>query len=220
MQRETIMETTEEKFPTIYRVFGETGVFADHEILMERKPVYDELRSLIEPHLGGAAGMHVRVLCPHLNAWTDMFIDAVGAMKCLPRNDAATKIFRYASLSKHPGDDPEKLPYIVSPAVVFLRSIWGDEVGEKALGDAVAPDLKFCPRAGRRTGKTMTSPPKERASRPPEDGLQKSCFRRHLILSLGRFDAKARRDFPRFRAGGRKTISKVEPLQEFDHENF
>jgi hypothetical protein len=214
------METTEEKIPTTYRVFGETGVVADHAILMERKPLYDELRSLIEPHLDGAAAMHVRVLCPHLNAWTDMFIDAVGAIKGLPRNDAATKIFRYASLSKHPDDDPEKLPYIAGPAVVFLRSIWGDEVGEKAFSDAVASDLKVCLRAGRHTGKTMTSLPKARTARAPEDGLQKSCFRRHLIPSPRWFDAKARRDFPRFRAGGCKTISKVELLQEFDHEDF
>jgi hypothetical protein len=124
VKREQHMETTKEKILTRYRVFTETGVSADHEILMEKKPVYDELLRLIEPHVGGASLMHVRVLCPDLNAWTDMFIDDMGALKKLPRNDAATKIYRNSFLSKHPDDDPEKFPYIAGPAVVFLRPIW------------------------------------------------------------------------------------------------
>jgi hypothetical protein len=92
---------------------------------MEKKPAHDELRSLVEPHLGGARLMHIQVLCPLLGAWTDMFIDDMGALKRLPRNDAATKIYRNGFLSKRPDDDPEKLPYIAGPAVVFLRPVCG-----------------------------------------------------------------------------------------------
>jgi hypothetical protein len=120
------MPAAKKKVPTTYRVFKETGTFDDHEVLIDKKPLYDELRSLVEPHLGGARLMHVRVLCPLLGEWTDMFVDEMGALRRLPRNDAATKIYRNGHLSKRPNDDPEKLPYIAGPAVVFLRTVWGD----------------------------------------------------------------------------------------------
>jgi hypothetical protein len=113
-----------QKVPTKYRVIPETGTFADHEILLEQKPVYEDLRCVVEPHLGGARLMHVRVLCPLLGEWTDMFIDDMGALKRLPRNDGATVIYRNGLLSKNPHDDPEKLPYIAGPAVVFFRPVW------------------------------------------------------------------------------------------------
>jgi hypothetical protein len=118
------MAKEQEKIPTKYRVFTDEGTFTDHEILMEKKPVYEDLRSVVEPHLGGARLMHVPVLCPMLGAWTDMFIDDLSALRQLPRNDAATKIYRNGFLSKRPDDDPEKLPYIAGPAVVFLRPVW------------------------------------------------------------------------------------------------
>jgi hypothetical protein len=115
-----------ERFPTKYRVFTEAGTVTDHEILMEKKPVYEDLRRVVEPHLNGARLMHVKVLCPELGQWTDMFIDDMGALKALPRNDAATKLYRTGFLAKNPNDDPEKLPYIAGPAVVFARLVWGD----------------------------------------------------------------------------------------------
>jgi hypothetical protein len=120
------MARDNEKIPTKYRVFEETSGFADHEILMAKKPAYEDLRRLIEPHLGGASLMHVRVLCPVLGDWTDMFVDDMGALKRLPRNDAATTIYRNGFLSRNPNDDPEKLPYIAGPAVVFMRRVWED----------------------------------------------------------------------------------------------
>lgn len=115
-----------ERILTTYRVLSEAGTFVDHEVMMEKKPSYDELRSLVEPHLNGARLMHVRVLCPLLGQWTDMFVDEMGALRRLPRNDAATRIFRNGHLSKRPDDDPESLPYIAGAAVVFLRPVWGD----------------------------------------------------------------------------------------------
>jgi hypothetical protein len=109
---------------TKYRVFTEAGTFSDHEILMEKKPTHHDVRRLVEPHLGGARLMHVPVLCPKTRRWTDMFIDGMGALKQLPRNDAATSIYRHGFLLRCPNKDPEKLPYIAGPAVVFLRSVW------------------------------------------------------------------------------------------------
>jgi hypothetical protein len=123
------MTKATQKVETTYRVFAEEGTFIDHEILMAERPIYDELRNVVEPHIGGARLMHVRVLCPVLGKWTDMFIDDMGALKRLPRNDAATKIYRNGFLSKRPDDDPEKLPYVAGPAVVFLRPLWEAEAG-------------------------------------------------------------------------------------------
>jgi hypothetical protein len=119
------MTEEKKKISTKYRVFSEAGTFADHEILMDEKPSYNDLCSLVEPHLGGSRLMHVRVLCPLLGAWTDMFVDEMGALRRLPRNDDATRIYRNGLLSKRPDDDPEKLPYIAGTAVVFLRPVWG-----------------------------------------------------------------------------------------------
>jgi hypothetical protein len=120
-----VMTEATKQIPTKYRVFSEAGTFADHEILMDEKPRYDDLRSLVEPHLGGARLMHVRVLCPLLGEWTDMFVDEMAALRRLPRNDAATRIYRNGFLSKRPDDDPETLPYVAGAAVVFLRTVWG-----------------------------------------------------------------------------------------------
>jgi hypothetical protein len=119
------MTDAKKNIPTKYRVFSAAGTVADHEILMDEKPRYDDLRNLVEPHLAGARLMHVRVLCPLLGEWTDMFVDEMGALRRLPRNEAATKIYRHGILSKRPNDDPEKLPYIAGAAVVFLRQVWG-----------------------------------------------------------------------------------------------
>jgi hypothetical protein len=117
------MEATKKRIRTRYRVFTVSGLSVDHEVLMERNPIHEELFDLVEPHLGGASPMHIRVLCPYTNVWTDMFIDNMAALKRLPRNEEATKIFRNGYLAKRPNDDPEKLPYIAGPAVVFLRPI-------------------------------------------------------------------------------------------------
>jgi hypothetical protein len=119
------MAEAKDRLPTKYRVFIEAGTVTDHEILMEKKPVYEDLRSVVEPHLCGANLLHVLVLCPDTGNWTDMFIDDMGALKRLARNEAATRIYRNDFLSKNPNADPEQLQYIAGPAVVFLRPVWG-----------------------------------------------------------------------------------------------
>jgi hypothetical protein len=39
--------------------------------------------------------MHIPVLYPKTRRWADIFIDSMGAFKQLPRNDAATSIYRH-----------------------------------------------------------------------------------------------------------------------------
>jgi hypothetical protein len=113
-----------DKIPTKYQVISETGTYVEHEVLMDKKPLYNDLRGLVEPHLGGSRLMHVRVLCPLIGEWTDMFVDEMGALRRLPRNEKATSIYRNGFLAKRPDDDPETLPYIAGTAVVFLRPVW------------------------------------------------------------------------------------------------
>lgn len=78
---------------------------------------YEELRPLIVEHLNGADPEHVYVL--HNGERRDLFVDEVGHLKHLPRNEAATSIYRNAYLSRHPGTHPEALDWIAGPAVLF-----------------------------------------------------------------------------------------------------
>lgn len=91
-------------------------------------PGYDKLKALIEPLLGERENLeHVTVL--HNDARADMFVSDEGKMAQtwrdpLPRNDAATAIYRRNWMTQHPGGDPEKLPMIVGVAVLFDRIVW------------------------------------------------------------------------------------------------
>lgn len=87
-----------------------------------RQPGYAFLCELIEPMLDGAKLEHVTVL--YQGRRGDMFVDEFGSVRGLPRNEHATSIYRAASLDREPGLDPESLPAIYGPAVVFDRQVW------------------------------------------------------------------------------------------------
>jgi hypothetical protein len=125
------MAEAKERIPTKYRVITEAGMGTDHEIMMEKKPVYDELRSLVEPHLNGARLMHVKVLCPELGQWTDMFIDDMGALKRLPCNDIANKLYRTGFLLKNPYEDPENAVYRRPRSAVLASGMGGLRCGDR-----------------------------------------------------------------------------------------
>ena len=86
------------------------------------KPGYLALKSIVAPFLNGGMLEHVTVL--HDGKRADMFVDDEGLLKGLPRNDAATVIYRNNWLTAHPKDDPESLPAIYGPAVLFSRQVW------------------------------------------------------------------------------------------------
>lgn len=103
------------------------------EIDLSRDPGYEKLRDIIAPLLGERACLeHVSVLADFSGATKykplDMFVDDTGLLKGLPRNEAATAIYRRANLmgKTHvpPVDDPEKLNFIVGPAILFNRRVW------------------------------------------------------------------------------------------------
>jgi hypothetical protein len=58
-------------------------------------------------------------------AYTDMFVNETGALMSLPRNEAATVIYRNNWLThQDPAADPESLPAIYGPAVLMSRKVW------------------------------------------------------------------------------------------------
>lgn len=105
------------------------------EFDLPRDPGYEKLRDIIAPLLGNRACLeHVSVLAdPSFSGSMkfkplDMFVDDCGLLKGLPRNEAATLIYRRANFmgktAVPPVDDPEKLNFIVGPAILFNRRVW------------------------------------------------------------------------------------------------
>ena len=88
------------------------------------QPRYAEIRAAIRALLvlGKAYPEHVTVL--HEGKRADMFVQEDGHGEGLPRNEAATAIYRAAWLQEHPSHDPETLPWIAGPAVIFDRIVW------------------------------------------------------------------------------------------------
>jgi len=97
------------------------GTREDRSVDMAGDPGLAELRDVLEPILTGRPE-HVAVL--HEGRRTEMFVHEDGHGEGLPRNEAATAIYRAAWLRNHPADDPETLPCIAGPAVIFDRIVW------------------------------------------------------------------------------------------------
>ncbi|MCJ2086935.1 hypothetical protein MKK88_13185 [Methylobacterium sp. E-005] len=97
------------------------GSREDRDVDMAGDPGLAELRDVLEPILAGRPE-HVTVL--HRSRRADMFVDEAFGPKGLPRNEAATSIYRAAWLRDHPADNPETLPWIAGPAVIFDRIVW------------------------------------------------------------------------------------------------
>ncbi len=109
---------------TTYRVLRADGSETISEIDWPADPGYHRIKDLIEPLLDGAYLEHVTVL--HNGQRADMFVDELGHRKAppLPRNEAATAIYRAATLRRAPKTHPESLPCIVGTAILFDRVVW------------------------------------------------------------------------------------------------
>lgn len=104
---------------------------ADRTIVNVRltaKPSLRELHAFLDPYFvreGETKARyfeHVSVLFNDKLA--DMFVDETGVNDGLPRNDAATAIYRAAFLRNHPEAEPESLPHIAGIAVIPWRKLW------------------------------------------------------------------------------------------------
>lgn len=99
---------------------------------LPRAPGYEALRKIIAPILERGALEHVSVWADFGGGTKykalDMFVDDCGLLKNLPRNEAATVIYRRANQvgkSNQPkADDPEDLSFICGTAILFSRRVW------------------------------------------------------------------------------------------------
>lgn len=101
-------------------------------IELPRDPGYIALRNIIAPLLNKGNLEHVSVLADFHGETNykplDMFVDDSGLIKGLPRNEAATLIYRRANLMGRSAApkvaDPEQLSYICGTAILFSRRVW------------------------------------------------------------------------------------------------
>ena len=98
------------------------GERQERDLDMDEDPSLAEIREAVAPSLAGGRPEHVTVLYEGRRA--DMFVDEDGFEKDLPRNEAATTLYRASWMERHPGTDPEDLPWIAGTAVLFDRIVW------------------------------------------------------------------------------------------------
>lgn len=91
------------------------------EVKMDHRPKFEALRKIVEPHLDGQRMEHVAVLWNGIRC--SMFVGDESAATRI-RNVEATAVYRNNWLIQHPGTDPEQLPAVSGPAVLFDRNVW------------------------------------------------------------------------------------------------
>jgi len=97
----------------------------DFDLPLFPGPGLEAIKAVVMPALGAGAELErVRVLRNGRQA--DMFVDEIGGPQYnrRPRNEAATAIYRAATLRLRPALDPESLPAIYGVAVIFDDRIW------------------------------------------------------------------------------------------------
>lgn len=107
---------------TVITILHVNGQQEQREVDLPEEPGYHTLRDLVSPILNGADIERVNVL--HEGGYTDMFVDDSGLLLGLPRNSAATAIYRHNVLTHEPDVDASSLPAIYGDAVLFSRRVW------------------------------------------------------------------------------------------------
>lgn len=113
---------------------GEPAETREVELPDDDKPhngpgTYETLKEIVEP-ITGEPFEHVTVLADFTggNAFrrADMFVNGNGQLENppLPRNDAATEIYRRNAVMYQGEAVPELLPDIVGPAILFEDIVW------------------------------------------------------------------------------------------------
>lgn len=97
---------------------------------LPEQPGYTRLQAVIEPLLASRME-HVTVMADFGGGTkyqrADMFVDEIGHVRAdgpLPRNESATAIYRTNALLREPGRNPESMPWIAGPAILFDRRVW------------------------------------------------------------------------------------------------
>lgn len=58
------------------------------------------------------------------NGKFDLFVDDFAMIECSVRNERATTLYRHYELSLYPRSDPEGMPCICGPAILFSDPVW------------------------------------------------------------------------------------------------
>jgi hypothetical protein len=96
---------------------------------LPERPGFHEIDDLVKLLIPGCQNIeHVSVLADFAGGLNfvlaDMFVDELGHMKHLPRNENATAIYRRNAMIKHSVTDAESLSWIAGVAVLFQRIVW------------------------------------------------------------------------------------------------
>ena len=123
------MTEPERLYRTDYIAFFPDGSTRSGFVQWPRNPGLALIKQLVLPLLGDHEPLE-QVAVLYKDRPADMFVSELGHLELdtrppLPRNDAATDIYRAHWRGKYPGDDPERLPWIAGPAVLFTnRIVW------------------------------------------------------------------------------------------------
>lgn len=101
----------------IYTIYEPDGTNSEHEVDLPARPGYDRLKAVLSPLFPGTHFEHVTIL-----RGPDMFVDEIGAIRGLPVNEAATKLYQEAAIRR--GFDARDLSKIYGRAVVFHQRVW------------------------------------------------------------------------------------------------
>lgn len=113
---------TEELIRTGVTLIPPQGAPTRLEYAMPADPGYRQLKEIMTPLLNGGYLERVRVLVG--GAYTDMFVDEDSQGKDMLVNARATEIYRANWMTQHPDCDPDELPDIKGPAILFDRPVW------------------------------------------------------------------------------------------------
>jgi hypothetical protein len=123
------MTGPEKLYRTDYIAFFPDGSTRSGFVQWPRNPGLALIEQLVLPLLGDGEPLE-QVAVLYKDRPADMFVSEYGHLDHgtrgpLPRNDAATDIYRAHWRGNHPNDDPDTLPWIAGPAVLFTnRIVW------------------------------------------------------------------------------------------------
>jgi hypothetical protein len=113
---------------TRYRIMRPDGTNELREVDWPSHPNYERIRDLVAPLIDNGSIECVHCLADFEGGTnyqrSDMIVDENFLERRLPRNEAATKIYRRAAMLRMPGREAETLPPICGTALLFDRIIW------------------------------------------------------------------------------------------------
>ena len=106
---------------TNYTVFHPDGSELKGALDWPEFPSRELVSEFVETILPASALELMPLEIHHDHMISDMFVKADYHQ---PRNESATTVYRQNYIVHNPGTNPESLPFIAGPAVLFYRKVW------------------------------------------------------------------------------------------------